>query len=352
MFLTTYKEAREQLEQSQNPIFLYDNDADGLCSFLLLRRWLGRGTGVAVRSYPDVSSQHLEKINKENIDCVVVLDRHSLSEELLKGVQEKGLNVVWIDHHESNDVERYGKLDFVFYFNSRYTLKTKNSKPVAFHSLQIANVENDAWIALVGCISDAHMPIFSKNVVKQYPDLWSKKIKSAFDAYYKTDFGRIALAINFGLKDSAAKVVEMQDFLLHCRDPKEALNESEENALLRENTRELMKKYLILVEKARESLKGDTLFFVYGGATSMSSEISNALMYEFPKKYIGVAFKKGGIVNVSLRGKDVKKILEGILPVIENSAGGGHPNAVGARIPASSLNKFEELFRKAAEGFK
>jgi single-stranded DNA-specific DHH superfamily exonuclease len=31
-------EIREHLEKAQNPLFFFDNDDDGLCSFLLLQR--------------------------------------------------------------------------------------------------------------------------------------------------------------------------------------------------------------------------------------------------------------------------------------------------------------------------
>ena len=36
-------EIREHLEKAQNPLFFFDNDPDGLCSFLLLQRYIGRG---------------------------------------------------------------------------------------------------------------------------------------------------------------------------------------------------------------------------------------------------------------------------------------------------------------------
>jgi single-stranded DNA-specific DHH superfamily exonuclease len=352
MFLTTYKEAREQLEQSQNPLFLYDNDADGLCSFLILRRWLGRGEGLAVRSYPDVSSQYLDKIDERGFDSVIVLDRHMLSDALIEGVKERGLNIIWIDHHQVLDIEKPKKLDFIYYFNPLYTTKSKNSKPVSLHAYNIAGVQKDLWLALVGCISDSHLPSFASKVSKQYPEFWAKGIKTAFDAYYKTGIGKIALSINFALKDMPSNVAAMQNFMLACKGPSDALNEGEENILLKERTGELMKKYLELVEEAKKRVTGKSLFFIYSGQTSMSSEISNALMYEFPKKYIGVAYRKGGSINVSLRGKNVKKLLEKILPEIENGVGGGHDNAVGSRIPSKYLDKFEELFRKEAEGFK
>lgn len=352
VFLKSYKEVKEQLEQCQNPLFLYDNDADGLCSFLILRRWLGRGEGVAVRSYPDVSSQYLESMSSKGFDSVIVVDRHMISQNLIDGVKQLGLNIIWIDHHQVLDVSAAKESNFIYYFNPLYTIKDKNSYPVSLHAYEIAAVKKDIWLALVGCISDAYMPPFVDKISKEYPEFWSKGVKSAFDAYYKTEFGKIALNINFALKDMPSKVLEMQNFLLKCKGPEEALSEGEENTLIKEHTSDLTKRYQLLVEDAKKTVNGKSLFFTYSGQTSMSSEISNALIYEFPKKYIGVAYKKGGAVNVSLRGKGVKKILDKILSQIENSVGGGHEDAVGARVPSKSLDTFEELFRSEAEGFK
>jgi len=47
-------EVREHLEKAQNPVFFFDNDPDGLCSFLLLQRYIGRGRGVVIKSFPQM----------------------------------------------------------------------------------------------------------------------------------------------------------------------------------------------------------------------------------------------------------------------------------------------------------
>ena len=49
-------ELRELIERAGNPAFLYDNDADGFCSQLLLRRAFGKGMSIAVRSYPELDA--------------------------------------------------------------------------------------------------------------------------------------------------------------------------------------------------------------------------------------------------------------------------------------------------------
>lgn len=351
MFLKSYKEVGEQLQQMQNPLILYDNDADGLCSFLLLRRWLGRGIGTAVRSYPEVSEQYLSKIDYTKADGVIVLDRHALSLDIINGIKERGLSIVWIDHHDVPDIELQRDSDFIYYFNSKFTISSKNTKPVSFHMQKIANQKKDMWISLIGCITDCYLPSYHKEISKQYPELWGKGIKTAFDVYYKTGFGKIGLYLNFALKNSAMQVIEIQDFLIKCQKPEEILEENETNPLI-VHASNMAKKCQDYLVDARQTVKGNSLFFQYSGDTSMSAEISNALIYEFPKKIICVAFKKQGIVNISLRGKNVKSLLEEIIKALGVGTGGGHRDAVGARIPRNKLDEFQEMFREKAEKIK
>lgn len=81
----------------------------------------------------------------------------------------------------------------------------------------------------------------------------------------------------------------------------------------------------------------------------MSSELANELAYRLPDGYVAVAYTNAGITNVSLRGKSVKLILERILPTLTHATGGGHRDAVGARIMSSELALFKERFNREAE---
>ena len=74
----------------------------------------------------------------------------------------------------------------------------------------------------------------------------------------------------------------------------------------------------------------------------MTSELANNLSYHFPEKIIIVAYVKGESVNLSIRGKNIKnKILE-LLNKIETATGGGHDNAIGAKMSLKDLDKFVE----------
>ena len=80
-------EIREHLEKAQSPLFLFDNDLDGLSSFILLRKYIGRGKGVAVRNHPDVGDGYIRKISEFNTDYVFVLDKPILGKEFIEGVR-------------------------------------------------------------------------------------------------------------------------------------------------------------------------------------------------------------------------------------------------------------------------
>ena len=84
------------------------------------------------------------------------------------------------------------------------------------------------------------------------------------------------------------------------------------------------------------------MFYNYSGQLSISSDLSNELSYLFPKQYICVAYSSGPITNISLRGNNVKNILAEILPLLEKATGGGHRDAVGARINTEDIDKFKQ----------
>ena len=96
------EEIREHLNNSQNPVFFYDNDADGLCSYVLLRKYLGRGKGVAIRTHPDIDVNYIRKVQEFNADCVFVLDKPILGNAFVTEIGKMGIPIVWIDHHNAS----------------------------------------------------------------------------------------------------------------------------------------------------------------------------------------------------------------------------------------------------------
>ncbi|MBI2451939.1 DHH family phosphoesterase [Candidatus Pacearchaeota archaeon] len=336
-------EIKEHLERAQNPVFYYDNDADGLCSFVILRKFIGRGKGVAIRSFPDLNASYAKKAQELNADYIFILDKPVLSKEFVEEILKLGLPLVWIDHHDvKNDFE--GNDNFFIYNPAKNTGKDKSEEPVTYLCYKIIQRKEDVWLAIVGCIADHYLPEFFSEFKERYPELWGD-VKDPFDAYYKTEIGRIAQGLNFGLKDSTTHIVKLQNFLISCKTPREVFLETSANYTFREKYREVKKKYDALVEKAKKNVRDKLIFFEYAGDLSISSDIANQLSYFYPNKYVVVVYKKGNVANISMRGKNVREILDKVLKEVEGS-GGGHENAVGARISTQYLEKFKELLER------
>jgi single-stranded DNA-specific DHH superfamily exonuclease len=340
-------EVLEHLEKAQNPIFYYDNDCDGLCAFLLLRRFLGRGYGVAVRSYPELDASYLKKTEQLKADYIFIVDKPVIAEEFLENAEKMQIPVVWIDHHDMNSkaLSDFDKFKNLHIYNGALG-KEKSNEPTSYLAYKITGRKEDLWIALMGCVADHYMPDFASEFGKRYPEFWNKNLEKPFDVYYKTEIGRIAVALNFGLKDSASNVVKLQSFLISCKSPNEVFLEMEMNKPFRTKYADIKKKYDLLFKEAKESESGKSIYLIYGGELSISADMANELCYLYPEKYIVVAYKKGNITNLSMRGKNVKGILEKVLRNLENATGGGHKDAVGARIRTEELDKFIKCFEE------
>jgi len=339
------RKIRDHLEQAKNPIFYYDNDTDGLCSYVLLRKFIGRGKGVAVRSFPGIDAGYARKALELNADYVFVLDKPMLSKEFVYKIDSLGLPIVWIDHHDVAREEFEKEFKNLFIYNpARNSGKDKSEEPTTYLCYKITDRKEDLWIAVVGCIADHFLPEFVDEFKENYPDFWGK-VKEPFDAYYKTEIGRIAIALNFGLKDSVTHVVQLQNFLVNCKSPGEVFSEMSSNYFFRKKYLDVKRKYEDLLNRAKKFSGEKCLFFEYGGELSISADLSNELSYLNPGKYIVVAYRNGEACNLSLRGKNVRKIFEKILKKVDGT-GGGHDDAVGGRIKASNFSAFKELFEK------
>lgn len=336
---------RATLERSQNPVFLYDNDADGLCSYVLLRRFLGRGKGIAVRTHPDIDIGYATKAMSLGADLIVVLDCPFLGDAFVSEIAAAGLPLVWIDHHVV-DSPHYTHSSVQVFNPALAKGDTWSDEPVTYWCYEATRQTDSLWIAMMGCIADHFLPPFASDFAKRYPDLWRTGIRRPFDAYYESDIGNLAQAIGFGLKDSVSHVVYLQNFLIACPHPSALGAELTSGSSFARKYADIKKRYDALLIDALHQPPGSFIFYQYGGTLSMSADLANALSHRYPGKYIIVAYVLGGVCTMSLRGDRVKGMLEELLPLFPHSRGGGHHDAVGARIDSGDLDRFVDLFGK------
>lgn len=331
---------RDQLEASQNPLFFYDNDCDGLCSFLILRRALDRGRGVAIKSFPDLKAQYTKKVDELNPDTIIILDKAELSEEFANYAEEKGIPILWIDHHQTKTHAKV--INKTSYFTTY-----PSSEPTSYIAQKIFSRQEDVWLSIIGCIADVYMPDFAKKFSAENLDLLPPKT-DVFTALQATTIGKIARKLNFGLMDTTTNILKLIRYLYKATTPYDILEENPSTQQFHKRVRQLEDFFFSKIQKAESLLDPNSkiLFFTYSGNTSMSAEISNYLYFKHKDKLIIVAFIRPEKVNISIRGSGALKITQEAIKGILGATGGGHEEATGAMIPISEFDAFKENIKK------
>lgn len=316
------EEIKEILDKTENPLIYYDDDCDGLCSYLLLKNYLKKGKGVVVKSLPILDVVFLRKFKETSPDFVFIVDMPLVSQEF---INEINVPIIWIDHHPL--VERKG----VRYYNS---MKWSNGHEDSTTSLCYQIVKGPLWIAMVGSVADWRIPSFKEEFLKQYPDLFNEEITNPGDGIYKTKLGELIKIFSSILKGSTTDVNKLVSVLSKIESPYEILNkETSRGKFIYKYYESINKHYDILLKEALKSVDENEklIAFTYSGKKySFSSELSNELIYRYPEKVVLIAREKDGEMKVSLRGGKVslteiaKKASEGLDGRI-----GGHEYAAG-----------------------
>ena len=326
-----YLQIKEELDNSQNPIFFFDDDPDGLCSFLLLYRYKREGHGFVVKTHPKLDVRSAPKIEEYNADKVFVLDIANLDQEFLDASK---VPVIWIDHHgpfERNKVK---------YFNPRLNKKDANI-PTTYMAYQV--VKQDLWIAMIGCIADYYMPDFFEEFKKEYPDLVGNE-KDVGGIYFKSKVGTLIKIISFCLKGKISDVMKSIKVLTRIKNPYEILNqETSQGKFIFNRYEKINNLYDDLLNNAlKQNCDGKILIFTYSyEKMSFTIDLSNELLYRFPDKIIIVGRMKDEDVRMSIRSKDtlIPPLLEKCLSGLEGY-GGGHEHACGANIKETDFDEF------------
>ena len=329
---------KELLDSSQNPLFYFDNDQDGVTSYLILRRILERGNGIPVKTSP-LDNSYFRRVEEFEPDHIFILDQPTISPEFFEALRERNIPVTWIDHHENKGQEIP---EWINYFNC---LSNGANVPVVKMCYDLYKRREDLWLLVAGSIADKYYPKEYKEFKKEFPELGIDSIEP-FEIFYNSEIGKISKMIGIGLKDRTTLVNKMIKFLIEVKSPSEVLDETSKNKEMHERFRKINSSFLKYVEKAKRDFDGGKLLaFRYAGETSMSADLANRLSYEFEDKVIVIAYIKGARVNVSIRGNKIReKVLE-ILKDYENASGGGHENAVGLQIDLNDLDEFIEKLK-------
>lgn len=344
------KRIRTELDECSRPLFFFDDDQDGLCSFLLLYRRKKAGKGIAVKTQPVLGENFLASVKYYSPDKVFILDVPNVAKGFLQKIVALNIPVIYIDHHEPY---KFKESDNVVYFNP-HNYNTKDERPTSYWCYQVVNGykggENDIWIAMAGCIGDWFFPDFADEFRRKYPDLLDKKIAAVEDALYTSEIGKLSKVFAFVLKGRMKEVITCIKILTRITAPEEILAETTpQGRFIYRTFEKLNDEYLKLIAKtSKKNIRGNMLIFLYTEkAMSFTSELSNELLYRYPDKVIIIGRKKAGEVKCSIRARNiklpekVKRALNGV-----EGYGGGHEHACGCCVKEKDFKKFMGQFKK------
>ncbi len=331
--MITLKEIKSRLEKADNPLFFFDDDPDGLSSYLLLKKYFDKGKGVAIKNAPDCHEPFLRKVDEHSPDLILVLDQHDISHHFVENVN---VPIIWIDHHPP--INKQG----VHYFNPRL-LNSKDDRPVSYWCYQIT--KQDLWLAMIGVIGDWHLDMLNK-FKKQYPDLVKIKVKEPGDIIFNTEYGYLIKMFSFLLKGKTSDVRENVSILTKIRGPYELINKETSRArFLYRRIEKYDKEYQNLLDKALQLKSDKVLAFTYPSSkNSFTSELSNELIYKNRDKIVVVARDKDDTYKISLRTNNKKGInlIKNSSKIMKDVQGniGGHEHAMGGNIKKEDFNRF------------
>jgi single-stranded DNA-specific DHH superfamily exonuclease len=333
------QQARDRLLNCERPLFLFDDDPDGLVAFLLLYRMVRAGKGMPLKGSP-LNNSFAKKVNEYQPDLVVILDKAEVDEDFLSEIHT---DIIWIDHHEPQQPQH------ALYINPR--IKDNTNLPTSLLAYRIT--QEDAWLALIGIVSDWQLPPQDiwDSVAKEYPTLLPLDIQDAPTALHQTPAGTLVRIFSFNLKGRVSDVLTAMKILTRIKDPHELLEKKHAQAKLVMKRYELLnQQYEAIKQEVNISADDPLIVFAYNDdRNSFTRDLSNELLANNPNKIIIIGRESNGSYKCSLRSanKEIEPMLVRVLATT-GGTGGGHEHACGAVIPREQFETFIQLMREEA----
>ena len=333
------QELREMFSSSARPLILFDDDADGLASFLIIYKHIREGKGIPVKNAPELGPEMAQKVNDYGPDLVIIVDVPIINQDFIDKVKTK---IVWLDHHPL--INRKG----VQYYNPRQE-NPEDNRPTSYWVYKA--IPENLWIAMTGIVGDWFLPEdeMLNEFRENYPGLLPVEIKRPEVALHDSKLGELIRIISFNLKGKASDVIKSIKVMTRIRDPSEILEQTTAGGrFIYKKYAKLKQTYDLLLSQIKVKPEDKLLVFVYKSPDySFSAELSNELIYKHPDKVILVVWEYGGEYKCSLRSTKmnlpqlIEKSLEGV-----SGYGGGHDHASGACIKIADFEQFVENIKR------
>jgi hypothetical protein len=336
-FTVNYKQLRKELSDANKPLIFFDDDPDGLASFLLLYRFKQEGRGIVVKSTPKLTKADANKVAEYGPDKVFVLDLPMVEQDFVDSAK---VPVIWLDHHKPV------KLSGLLYFNPR-SYDEGLYYPTSLIAYNI--VKQDIWIAAAGVTGDFLVPPFLEEFKQLYPDYVGDQ-NTPQGLLFHTKLGKLVKVFSMVLKGPTSKVMQCVKILTRIEHPDEIMEQTTDRGkFIWKYFSKHYRGYERLLEEALGHYRAEDRIFLYvypSDKLSLSADLAMELIYRHPDKIVMVAREKNGEMKLSIRSNGLKidRILEVALQGLKGY-GGGHEYACGANIAQEDFEIFLERFR-------
>lgn len=332
------KYIKDELDKSVRPMYFYDDDPDGLTSFLLFYRYKKEGRGIIVKSTPELKANFARKIEEYNPDTIFILDKPLVSQDFVDAC--KGKKIIWLDHHGPQNING------VKYFNPRLHNDNDN-RPTSYWCYRI--VEQGLWIAMCGIVGDWALPDdVTIKFKERYPKYLNEDINKPQDALFNSKIGEVSRIFSFLLKGKTNDVKKNIKVLSRIESLDELYeHNTSQSKFLYKAYKKIEEEYHKLLSSINTKDKNIILYTYKDAKISFTSDISNELLYKYPNKLIIIGREKDDEMKVSFRSSKLilPPLIEKALENIEGY-GGGHDHACGGSIKIKDFDRFIDQLKE------
>jgi len=335
-------------------IIVFNNDADGLCSCVLIEKYLkGMGCKDSLKiSQPMPPEDNLIRKIQTTVPTKIIFLDMAIDQDQVLMKKIGGLcDILIIDHHQ---ITKNMNGRNIVHLNPRLDKQDiyQSTTYLAYKLIEILmDPAQWLWIASVGMIADYNLDD-SQDVV----GLIRKKYGITSSNLYESHFGRLADMISSAKATKKLSMEELADLFMNIEDPFNLDGVKNSDKLI--EAYKDVENELVRIKsefESRAEKKGDIVYYNFNSKYNLRSPVSTILSERYRNKIVVVYEKVGSWIDVSVRnqtkrynvGMLLKKSAEGL-----GASAGGHEAAAGAKVPEKNWKAFRENLEELAQSGK
>lgn len=334
----------EEIKPKDSIVIIFNNDADGISSCVLVKRLLEMRDikDIFIITQPMPTEKNLIKkvqttVPNKIIFLDIAIDQQSNVLKRLGGISD----ILIIDHHQ---ITRDMNSDIITHYNPRFkSPKIYQSASYCAYKLcsSITNMSDCLWIAAVGMIGDYNLED-SQDLVKAVREKYAITNKNLYDSL----LGRFADMISAGRATKEMTCEDMVELFSRANSPGdfEKLQGAEKLIDAYKKTENEIMSITADVEKNAEKV-GNVIFYNIKSEYNIASPISTKISEKYFDRIVIIYTMSGSKVKISARNQsqkwDVARLLQQAGWGMKASAG-GHAAAAGATLQTSDWTSFKE----------